>query len=133
MNVLLKKLLKENWKKINRMSIRQKKVSEEIKRVVSEFFVRNTFNKCEKSFITLTKVDISPDLRYAKIYISILNLQTDIEQKECLKSVIKNRNRIKKEISDNIILRNVPEIIIEKDESFKKADRIKKILRDIKK
>lgn len=115
------------------MSIRQKKVSEEIKRVVSEFFVRNTFNKCEKSFITLTKVDISPDLRYAKIYISIFNLQTDIEQKECLKSVIKNRNRIKKEISDNIILRNVPEIIIEKDESFKKADRIKKILRDIKK
>ncbi|MEA3500857.1 MAG: 30S ribosome-binding factor RbfA [Candidatus Marinimicrobia bacterium] len=115
------------------MNRRQKKVSEEIKHIVSEFFIRNTFNKCEKSFITLTKVDISPDLKYAKIYISILNLQTDIEQEECLESVIKNRNRIRKEIADNLILRNVPEITIKKDESFKKAERIKEILRDIKK
>jgi ribosome-binding factor A len=115
------------------MSIRQKKVSEEIKHIVSEFFVRNTLNKCEKSFITLAKVEISPDLRYAKIYVSILNLQTDIEQEECLKSIIRNKNRIKKEIADNLVLRNVPEIIIKKDESFKKAERIKEILRDINK
>ena len=114
------------------MNIRQKKVSEEIKRVVGEFFVKNVFNKCEKSFITLTKVEISPDLRYAKIFISILNLQTDIEQEECYNSIIKNRKQIKRAIADNLALRNVPEIIIKKDESYNKAERIKELLRDIK-
>ncbi|MEA1986695.1 MAG: 30S ribosome-binding factor RbfA [Candidatus Marinimicrobia bacterium] len=114
------------------MNIRQKKVSGEIKHVVSKFFVENKFEQCKNSFITLAKVEISPNLRQVKLFISILNTVTDDEQEECFNSIIKNRKRIKQAIAENINLRNVPEIRIKKDDSFKKAERIKKLLRDIK-
>ncbi len=114
------------------MNIRQKKISEEIKRVVSEYFIINALKKCGNSLVTITKVDISPDLRNVKIFISILNVQNDIEQEECFNAIIKNRKQIKKAISDNLALRNIPEITIKKDESYNKAEKIKRLLRDIK-
>jgi ribosome-binding factor A len=55
-------------------SKRQKQVAELVKRNFSLVMQEEAVNICGKSvFITVTKVNISPDMGYAKIYLSIFN------------------------------------------------------------
>lgn len=48
---------------------RQLKVSSELKQIVAEFFERESNGA---SLITVTRCEISPDLEYAKVFISVL-------------------------------------------------------------
>jgi ribosome-binding factor A len=57
-------------------SKRQKQVAELVKRNFSLVMQEEAVNICGKSvFITVTKVNISPDMGYAKIYLSIFNTE----------------------------------------------------------
>ena len=52
-------------------STRQKKVARLIQKEMAEFFQKESRTYFNGAFITVTTVRISPDLGYAKIYLSI--------------------------------------------------------------
>lgn len=60
-------------------SQRQLRVGEEIRHILSDVFLRQEFNIAELSdlTITITEVDVSPDLRNAIAYTSVLNPNID--------------------------------------------------------
>lgn len=113
-------------------SQRQLKVGEELRHLISNALVRNSFydEHIDNNNITVTEVNISPDLKNAKVYIMPLGGENKLN---VLNSLNKVTGRLKKIISSNITLRQIPQLIFKIDETFEYAKKINDILDKIKK
>jgi ribosome-binding factor A len=119
---------KDNFTK----SQRQLRVGEELRHLISNALLRETFYDqiIENNDITITEVNVSPDLKNAKVYIMPLGGENKFE---VLDSLNKANGRIKKLISNNINLRQIPKLQFRIDETFEYAKNIENILQKIKK
>ena len=113
-------------------SQRQLRVGEELRHLISNALLRESFYDqiIENNTITVTEVNVSPDLKNAKVYIMPLGGENKLE---VLDSLNKSNGRIKKLISSNINLRQIPKLQFKIDETFEYAKNIENILQNIKK
>lgn len=110
-------------------SNRQLKVAESVKRCLSDVLNNDkvmTFALGDQSF-TISKVDMSPDLKNAKIY--ILPFGAD-NVDDCLNILNENRSLIKKHLVGKVVLKFTPELKFIYDDSFDIAAKISDILDD---
>ena len=112
-------------------SQRQLKVGEELRHLISNALHRETFYDqiLEANNITITEVDVSSDLKNAKVYVMPLGGKQKLEVIDSLNKV---KNHIKKLISSGITLRQIPKINFIIDNSFEYAKHIDQILHKIK-
>jgi len=81
-------------------------------------------------FVTITRLELTPDLRYAKIFFSVLGKEKDYKKsKEALDSAL---GFIRKELSQRIKLRFAPEIVFKEDRSGEYSVRVLQILEELK-
>ena len=113
-------------------SQRQLRVGEDLRHLISNALLRESFYDqiIENNTITVTEVNVSPDLKNAKVYIMPLGGENKLE---VLDSLNKSNGRIKKLISSNINLRQIPKLQFKIDETFEYAKKIENILQKIKK
>ena len=113
-------------------SQRQLKVGEELRHLISNALLRESFydEHIENNNITITEVNVSPDLKNAKVYVMPLG---GVNKLDALNSLIRATGRLKKIISSNINLRQTPKIKFKIDETFEYAKKINNILDKIKK
>ena len=113
-------------------SQRQLRVGEELRHLISNALLRESFYDqiIEDNTITITEVNVSPDLKNAKVYIMPLGGENKLE---VLDSLNKSNGRIKKLISSNINLRQIPKLQFKIDETFEYAKNIENILQKVKK
>ena len=109
-------------------SNRMDRVNEEIKKELSIILSQDLKNPNITGMISVTKVKTSPDLKYAKVYISLLNCKSKKNTLEGLKNAT---GYIRSEIAKRINLRYTPELHFEIDDSIEYGDRIENILKEI--
>ena len=107
---------------------RMDRINEEVKKEVSNIINYELKNPNIKGMITVTNVKVTPDLRYAKLQVSMLNVK---DKKENLKELKTSSGYIRSEIAKRINLRYTPELIFELDESIEYGAHISDILRTI--
>ena len=108
---------------------RMQKVNEELKREISKIISLKLNNSSlKKGLISVTKVDTSPDLKYARVYISMINIGN---KKEALKALKKSSGFVRTEIAKKVNLKYTPELIFEFDETIEYGDKIDNILKEI--
>ncbi len=111
-------------------SQRPGRVQEALRQEISKI-VHSEMKDPRIGFITITKVDLTKDLRYARIYFSILG--EDKDKKLALRGLNNAKGYIKGLLADRIKLRFMPEIAFAIDESLGHAKHIYDILDQIKK
>lgn len=109
---------------------RFERINEELKKEISHIISYELKNPSVTGLISVTKAKVTPDLKYAKIYVSILNSKNDNETLEGLK---KSSGFIRSQIAKRINLRITPELVFEKDDSMEYGAKIDSILRGLKK
>jgi len=109
---------------------RKLQLSDEIKKILSKIILKEIRDP-KLELTTVTEVRLSDDLKYAKVYISIMGDEKDREKG--LKILNNALKFIRKELASEINMRFVPEISFVLDESLERAFRINKILNDLKK
>lgn len=109
-------------------STRQKKVSRLIQKEIADIFLRKGSEYAPGKMISVTKVRISPDLSFAKVYLSIY---PSGNQTEILQSVLDHTPRIRFDLGHKVRsqLRIVPEIAFYIDDSLDYIDKINKLLK----
>lgn len=109
-------------------STRQKKVSRLLQKEVADIFLKRGSELAHGKMISVTKVRVSPDLSFARIYVSIYpsNGQDDV-----LKSIMEHSARIRFEMGQKVRkqLRIVPEIAFHIDDSLDYIDNINRLLK----
>lgn len=107
---------------------RLERINEELKKEISHIISYELKNPNVTGLISVTKAKITPDLKYAKVYVSILNAKNT---KETLANLKKSAGFIRSEIAKRINLRITPELIFELDDSLEYGAKIDSILKDI--
>lgn len=78
-------------------------------------------------FATITEVKLTPDLRHARVFVSVIGTP---EQEEASLSAIQTAGRfLRHELSQSMSLRFTPDLAFELDRSYQKADRVEELLR----
>jgi len=79
--------------------------------------------------VTVTRVEVSPDMRQAKVHVSIMG--DDAHQKLCLHGLRSSAGFLQNKISDRIDTRYTPRLRFEIDEGVKKSLAISQLLHDL--
>jgi ribosome-binding factor A len=97
-----------------------------LKEVISEVIRRDVRNPYVTELVTVTRVQISRDLRHAKVFISIIGSeQAKVETIEALKSAA---GFIAVNASQKVVMRYFPELNFKLDDSVDKHMRIEELL-----
>ena len=104
------------------------RIYEQYRKELSQIISYELKNPNATGMISVTKVKVTNDLKYAKVYVSILNSKNI---KDTLKALKKSSGYIRSELAKRVNLRNTPEIIFELDDSLEYGARIDSILKEI--
>jgi ribosome-binding factor A len=109
-------------------STRQKKVSRLIQKELAEIFIKRGNELAHGKLISITRVRVSPDLSFAKVYISVFPAT---DQNEILKVIQDQTPKLRFDLGQKIRtqLRIVPEMAFHIDDSLDYIDKIDKLLK----
>ena len=109
-------------------STRQKKVSRLVQKELADIFLKKGNEFAHGKLVSITRVRVSPDLSFAKVYLSIFPATN---QDEILQSISDHSSKIRFELGQKVRtqLRIVPDIAFHIDDSLDYIEKIDKLLK----
>ena len=104
------------------------RIDEEYIKELSQIIGYELKNPNVTGLISVTRVRVTSDLKFAKVYVSILNSKNI---KNTLAGLKKSSGYIRTELAKRVNLRNTPELIFELDDSMEYGAKIDSILKEI--
>lgn len=104
------------------------RIEEEYRKELSQIIGYELKNPNVTGLISVTKVKVTNDLKYAKVYVSVLNAKN---MKDTIAGLKKSSGFIRSELARRVNLRNTPELIFELDDSLEYGAKIDTILKEI--
>ena len=107
---------------------RLNRINEELKKEISRVLTFELKNPNVTGLLSVTRAKITPDFKYAKIYVSVLNSK-DIDK--TMQGLKESSGFIRSQIAKTINLRITPELSFELDDSVEYGMRIDNILKEL--
>ncbi len=111
------------------MAHRIERVNSLIRQEISELLQRQVKDPRLGSFITVTEVITSPDLKYAKIFVSCID--NEQEKQEVLSVLASASGFFRRELAKRLKLRIVPELSFQWDDSIERGDRLSRLIDEL--
>ena len=99
---------------------RQEKVARVVKEAVSDAISHHLNDPRIEGFVSVTRVEMSPDLRNANVYLSIFG-RDEVSQSKTFKAIKHAKSRIQSMVAGNLQSKFCPVLHIYRDEKFKKT------------
>lgn len=106
---------------------RAQRMREGMKRETSE--ILQTMKDPRIGFVSVTDVEVSPDLRHAKVFVSVYG-DEDVKT-TTMDALVKAQGFVRSELGKRIRLRHTPEIVFHPDDSIERGARINALLRSV--
>ena len=108
------------------MAHRIERINSLIRREISELLQHQVKDPRLGTFVAVTEVSTSPDLKYAKVFVSYIG---DEEEKQKTLSVLAVASGFfRKELARNLRLRRIPELSFHWDDSIERGDRLSQLI-----
>ena len=104
------------------------RTNDDIQRVLSELLRNVKDPRVLQGMLSVTRVETTGDLRYAKVWISVYGLENEKEFRRGLKSA---SGWLLRELANAMTLRYTPELVFELDHSMEYGAHISSMLRDL--
>ncbi|MEA1959446.1 MAG: 30S ribosome-binding factor RbfA [Chloroflexota bacterium] len=111
------------------MSRRTLRLNDLIQEELSDLIRRNVKDPRLSCFLTVTRVDTSPDLRHAKIYISVMG--SDEEKKNAMAGLESASGFLYRELKGRLSLRHTPQLVFHRDDSIEQGAHILGVMEDV--
>ena len=100
-------------------TIRTQRLGGEYQRAVSSIIATKLKEKTEdiKGIVSITKADISPDLKNAKLFVSVYSTNPE-ESEKTFQTIVQYAPYIRKELAATMKMRTVPELRFVQDTTF---------------
>ncbi len=106
---------------------RTKRIAEEIRKVIGNMLISGIKDPRINSMVSVTEVEVTSDLSYAYVYVSILGG----DEEESLEGLKSASNFLRKEVSKSVKLRHTPQIIFKVDDSIKKGIYMEELIKKV--
>ena len=104
------------------------RTNDDIQRVLSELLRNVKDPRVQQGMLSVTRVETTGDLRYAKVWISVYGLKNEKEFRRGLKSA---SGWLRRELASAVALRYTPELVFELDHSIEYGAHISSLLHDL--
>ncbi len=101
------------------MTRRIQRLNNLIRHEISELLQRQVKDPRLDSFVTVTEVSISPDLKYARIFVS--HIGSEEEKQEILNALASASGFFRRELAKRLRLRHIPELSFQWDDSIEQG------------
>ena len=109
-------------------SQRPTRVGEQIREDLTELITREVHDP-GIGFITITRVDVTPDLQQARVYYTTLG--DDKARRDTRRALERASPFLRRQLGRRLRLRRIPDLQFFYDESIERHDRIERILQDL--
>lgn len=109
---------------------RSGRINEEIKKEISDIIHNEIRDPRLTAMISVTKVDVTKDLRYAKVFVSIFG--SEEEKKNSFNALKNSVSFLRRELGHRVNLRYTPELILELDTTIEYGMHINSLIEKIK-
>ena len=110
------------------MSTRIDRISEEVMKALAEALRSVKDPRVQQGMISVTRVETTGDLRYSKVWLSVMGMQDEKEFKRGLKSA---SGWLRKELGSAMKLRYTPELVFEIDHSIEYGAHISAVINSL--
>ena len=107
---------------------KQDKINNIVQKAVSEI-IQFELKNPKVGFVTITDVNVTSDLSYAKVFVSFLG--QDARKEAGLKALNQSKGYIRTLLAKRLTVRKTPELIFVLDTTLDKGNKIESILHDI--
>jgi ribosome-binding factor A len=107
---------------------RQQQVADAIQKEVS-VLIQRELKDPRLGFVTVTRAEVSPDLHYARVFVSILG--TPEEQQASMKALQSAAGFLRHELGSRLTMRYIPALQFRADVSIAHSDRIARLLSEL--
>jgi ribosome-binding factor A len=104
---------------------RMRRVNKAVREVVSAHIADNLKDP-RIGFVTVTSVDTSPDLRHARVYVSVLG--DEAERKRALAGLTSSRGYLQAKLGEELHLKRTPTLRFEYDPSVERGVRMTRLI-----
>ena len=101
------------------------RTNDDIQRVLSDLLREIKDPRVQQGMISVTRVETTGDLRYSKIWLSVLGMKDEKEFRKGLKSA---SGWLRRELGNSMSLRYTPELVFEVDHSIEYGAHISDLL-----
>ena len=107
---------------------RMRRVNEAVREVLSSQLAAGLKDP-RIGFVTVTAVKTSPDLRYARVYVSVLG--DEGERSASLDGLTASRGFLQAQIAHELRMKRTPALSFHYDDTFERADRISRLIDEV--
>jgi ribosome-binding factor A len=111
------------------MTRRAERVSNLIRQEICQLLQEQVNDPRLSGLISVTKISTSPDLKQAKVYVSVLGEQAN--KNEILQGFKSASGFFRRELSKRLILRFIPELSFEYDDSIEHGAKVLKLIEQV--
>jgi ribosome-binding factor A len=109
--------------------IRPERVAETIKREMAEILTRKMRDPRLGGMISVTEVEVTPDLSMARIFVSVLS--EGAERDQVMQALARSEGFVRHELAPRLGLREMPTVRFVLDTSIERGARVEELLRRI--
>jgi ribosome-binding factor A len=106
---------------------RTDRIAEEIRKVISEMIQNELKDPRVKGLISVTKINLTKDLKFCKIYISVLGA----DKEEVLAGIKSGAGYMRKELGQRVQIRILPELQFVIDNSMEYGAHIDQVIKGL--
>jgi ribosome-binding factor A len=107
---------------------RMRRVNEAVREVLSSQLAEGLKDP-RIGFVTVTGVETSPDLRFARVYVSVLG--DEGERRASLEALESSRGFLQARIGDELRMKRTPALSFQYDETVERADRMSRLIDEV--
>lgn len=111
------------------MSGRRRRQVGDLLRDEISFIIQRGLKDPRIGFASITRVEVSPDIRYATIYVSVLG--TEDQQADTLVALNNAAGFIRHELAPKLAMRAIPNLTFRLDRSMEHAENVQRLLKVI--
>ena len=108
------------------MTYRIERLNSLLRQEISDLIQRYVKDPRLGTFVSVTNVEVSSDLKFAKVHVS--RLGSEEEKRATIKALISASGYIRHELGDRMKSRRIPELSFRLDETIEKADRVLRLI-----
>lgn len=111
------------------MAYRIERINSLIRQEISELLQREVKDPRLGSFIAVTEVSTTPDLKYSKVWVS--GLGEELDKAEVLKALASAAGFFRTRLAKNLKMRYTPELVFQWDDSIERGDRLLRLIDEV--
>ena len=108
---------------------RMARVNDTIRRELSSLLMREARDPRLEGLVSITAVDTSPDLKYARVYVSVMGSEED--KMRVQEGLAAAAGFLRRGLAARLTMRYIPDLSFERDDSIERGTRLLELIKEV--